>query len=131
MKPTVERYMNPVSWSVGPDESLTGAKERMLFEGVRHLPVVEEGELVGLVSLSDLFVMEALVTVDPDETQVQAAMSKDLYTVERDASLGAVAREMSTRRISSAIVVEAGVPVGVFTSTDACRALAEFLSSAP
>jgi CBS domain-containing protein len=35
-------------------ESVTSAVEIMLTAGIRHLPVVDEGELVGIVSMRDL-----------------------------------------------------------------------------
>jgi CBS domain-containing protein len=36
------------------DESIAEAAERMLDEGVRHLPVIAEGALVGIVSMRDV-----------------------------------------------------------------------------
>jgi CBS domain-containing protein len=36
------------------DESIVEAAERMLDEGVRHLPVILDGQLVGIVSIRDV-----------------------------------------------------------------------------
>jgi len=38
---------------VDPDESIITVAERMLAEGVRHLPVVSEGQVVGVISVRD------------------------------------------------------------------------------
>ena len=38
----------------GPDESVFTAAERMAREQVRRLPVVENGRLLGMVTLADL-----------------------------------------------------------------------------
>ena len=38
---------------VDPDEPIITVAERMLDEGVRHLPVVSDGEVVGVVSVRD------------------------------------------------------------------------------
>jgi CBS domain-containing protein len=39
---------------IGPDDSVAGAMELMTDRRIRHLPVVESGRLVGLVSIGDL-----------------------------------------------------------------------------
>ncbi len=129
-KQTVNAYASPISQCLSPESKLTEAKERMLFEGVRHLPVIEAGRLVGMVSLSDLFAIESLVDVDPDETETRSFMSTDVYTVRPDELLGAVVHQMSESKISSAVVLKDDAPVSVFTTTDACRALAELLERA-
>lgn len=41
-------------------DTVTGAAEMMVDAGVRHLPVVDEGDLVGIVSIRD--VVPALLT---------------------------------------------------------------------
>ncbi|WP_315761904.1 CBS domain-containing protein [Sphingomonas sp. Y38-1Y] len=40
--------------SVGPDETVIGALALMTRRRIRHLPVVEDGRLVGFVSIGDL-----------------------------------------------------------------------------
>jgi CBS domain-containing protein len=39
---------------VGPDVSVGEALDRMLSGGYRHLPVIEDGRLVGVISMRDL-----------------------------------------------------------------------------
>ncbi len=39
---------------LGPDATTGQALDRMLSEGFRHLPVIDEGRVVGVVSLRDL-----------------------------------------------------------------------------
>ncbi|WP_193368571.1 CBS domain-containing protein [Pelagibius marinus] len=41
--------------TVGPDDLASLALERMRTSGYRHVPVVEDGEVVGIVSLRDLY----------------------------------------------------------------------------
>jgi len=50
----VGEVMTPKVESVSPEESVKALTERMKFYRHRHLPVVEEGALVGIVSLRDL-----------------------------------------------------------------------------
>jgi CBS domain-containing protein len=40
--------------TLGPDAKIVEARDRMLEEGFRHIPVVEGDRLVGIVSLRDV-----------------------------------------------------------------------------
>ena len=40
---------------VGPDDTALSALETMRKKGFRHLPVVEDGKVVGVVSIRDLY----------------------------------------------------------------------------
>jgi CBS domain-containing protein len=42
--------------TAGPDTDITGAAELMVEHGIRRLPVLEGGELIGIVTLDDLAV---------------------------------------------------------------------------
>jgi CBS domain-containing protein len=50
----VAEWMTATPATVGPDATPTEALQRMLEAGFRHLPVVEDGRLVGIVSIRDL-----------------------------------------------------------------------------
>lgn len=47
--------MTPDPDTVGPDDLASLALERMRAAGYRHVPVVEDGAVVGIVSLRDLY----------------------------------------------------------------------------
>jgi CBS domain-containing protein len=51
----VAEWMTPDPQSVAPRASVADAAQIMLLNGFRHLPVVEGGEVRGVVSLRDLF----------------------------------------------------------------------------
>ena len=51
----VTEWMTPDPQSASPDESAEEAAQLMLLNGFRHLPVVEDREVCGVVSLRDLF----------------------------------------------------------------------------
>lgn len=125
--PTVERFMSPAPVTIAPERTLAEAHRVMRERAIRHLPVVDGGRLVGLLSQRDLYLLETLSSVDPAAETVGEAMSADPYFVTPDAPLAAVAEAMAERRIGSAVVVERGAVVGLFTTVDALRALAAVL----
>jgi CBS domain-containing protein len=52
---SVAAWMTPDPESAGPDAAAEDAAQIMLLNGFRHLPVVEGREVLGVVSLRDLF----------------------------------------------------------------------------
>jgi acetoin utilization protein AcuB len=96
----------------------------MRERGIRHLPVLDAGRLVGVVSQRDLYLAESLEGVDPTTDTVREAMCGEPYAVPPGAPLEEVAATMAERRLGSAIVVDRGAVIGVFTTVDALRALA-------
>lgn len=50
------------------------------------------------------------------------------YVAHPDAPLNEVASDMATQKLGSAIILEDGKLVGIFTATDACRALSEIFN---
>ncbi len=51
---TLGEVMTPDPDTIGPDDSVAYALERMSQAGYRHLPVIDGGELIGIVSIRDL-----------------------------------------------------------------------------
>jgi acetoin utilization protein AcuB len=99
----------------------------MVHEGFRHLPIVEGRRPVGLVSERELRVVENMHGVDSAMCVVGDFILGAPYTVAPDAPLRDVARTMAEQKYGSAIVVDGGEVVGVFTTTDALHALAAVL----
>jgi len=123
---TVQDWMSSQPATIGDDQPLMAARERMHHLGVRHLPVLHGGHLVGVVSERDIGLVEALQG-DLAKVRVDEAMTPDPWTVRRDAAIAEVAATMAEKRIGTAIVIEgADQIVGLFTTTDALRALASF-----
>lgn len=109
--------------TIGRSETLATAHRMMREHGVRHLPVLEHGELVGIVTQRDLYFLETLRGVDLDDDRVEDAMTTDTYFVTPEAPIGVVASEMALRGYGCAVVIERGKVAGIFTATDALRLL--------
>jgi acetoin utilization protein AcuB len=127
--PTVQKYMSNAPHSVGVEQTVAHAQKQMKELRVRHLPVLAGGKLVGLLSERDVALIETLRDVDPERVTVEDAMSQQVYAVDPSAPLDEVVSEMAEKKYGSAIVVQNHKVVGIFTTVDVCRALAELLTT--
>jgi acetoin utilization protein AcuB len=127
--PTIQKYMTTTPHSIGGDQSLATAERVMREHKIRHLPVLSGGKLLGVLTDRDLKFVETFPDVDPSKLTAAEAMIEEPYTVHPDASLDAVAGTMAAEKYGSALVVQNGHVVGIFTTVDACRALAELLTT--
>jgi acetoin utilization protein AcuB len=126
---TIESFMTPSPHTIGRDQTLASAHRVMRQAGVRHLPVLDGGELVGLLSERDLDFIETLRDVDPKSITLEQAMSQFVYCVSPQEPLRTVSKVMADKKLGSAVVVQDGRVVGLFTTIDALRALAWLLEA--
>jgi acetoin utilization protein AcuB len=128
--PKIHEYMTPTPQCIEADLTLEQARERMFQLSSRHLPVTQNGELIGIVSERDIDLLEAAMqysTRREATITVAQAMTPQPFTCGPEAHLHAVAAEMAAHKYGTAVVVDPNHPgrvVGVFTSIDALRALA-------
>ncbi len=111
-----------------PEESVLTAYRRMVEHEIRHLPVLSGDQLVGVLFRSDLKLIEAVAADVVKPIDVRSMMVTEYYTVPPDQALDVAAREMSKRKYGSALVIDEGKVIGVFTTTDALRALSDALT---
>lgn len=124
---SIREYMTSPAQLIEAHEPLLAAHQRMRAFNVRHLPVMEGGKLVGLVTARDLQIIESFKDADMRKTAVREAMTPAPFTVHAEASLDDVARTMAIHKYGSAIVVSDGRVIGIFTAADALRALVDAL----
>lgn len=124
---TVQKHMTLSPQVISSGHTLAQAHQVMRERKIRHLPVVDDGRLVGLVSQRDLYLLQTLRGLDPAMETVEEAMSREPFAVRPDAPLDEVALAMAEHKYGSAVVVDQGVVVGLFTTVDALRALAALL----
>lgn len=127
--PQISKFMTQAPHTIGVDQTLANAQKMMKDHRIRHLPVLRAGHLVGMITERDLALIETLRDVDPTRVTVEDAMSQDPYTVAPDMGLDLVAATMAEQKYGSAVVVDNGHVVGVFTTVDAMTALAELLQT--
>lgn len=129
MTHVVDDFMTRTVHTIGAQSPLSEAHRLMNDHAIRHLPVLEGGRLVGVVSMRDLHLIETLKGVDPKEVAVEEAMAQEAYTVPPGTELLEVTRTMAMHKYGSAVVARGGHVEGIFTTIDALKALESLLSS--
>lgn len=122
----IQECMTLVPRTVGSTISVTKAKQLMEDLDIRHLPVLKEGRLVGLISERDINLAKSFR--GPGELSVEDVMSIEPFVIKPDALVEEVTSQMVSRKFGSAIVQsETGKVVGIFTTTDALRLIRDLL----
>ena len=123
----IDEFTSPCENPVDPNTPLSDIINLLDSETYRHIPVVEDGRPIGIISSRDLKFITRLDVGNVDFT-ARDFMVADPYTVVVGTPIQDVALEMSQRKIGSAIVTnEDGNIEGIFTTTDALNALVEVL----
>lgn len=125
--PTIQKYMSTTPHTIRPDLSLAAADKLMHDNHIRHLPVLDGGRLVGLLSQRDIRLVESFKDVDINKVQAAEAMSQDVFEVSPSAALDEVVETMAAKKYGSSVVTQNSQVVGIFTTVDALQALAELL----
>jgi acetoin utilization protein AcuB len=127
--PQIKKYMTTEVQTIGDEQPMSIAHRLMREQRIRHLPVLHQGKVVGIVTDRDLHLVETLQDVDPRKIAVSEAMTPDPYVVTPEASLEEVVATMAAKKYGSAVVSDHGHVVGIFTTVDACNAFAELLTT--
>jgi acetoin utilization protein AcuB len=129
MKRPIREFMTPTPQTIGLTQPLEVAHRLMREHDIRHLPVLDRGRLVGLVSERDLHFIETLRGIDQGVVPVAEAMTPEPFTVRPDAPIDQVVRRMAAKKYGSCVIVDrSGKVDGVFTTVDALRILADVFS---
>jgi acetoin utilization protein AcuB len=128
----VESLMTRCPHTIEAQADVASAMEAMRRYGVRHLPVMREQTPVGILSERDFAIAGSVRGGHPMNSSLTVwdICTHAPYTVEVDAPLAGVARTMAERAIGSALVTRAGDLVGILTTTDLARGLADLLDGA-
>jgi CBS domain-containing protein len=95
----------------------------MKSHGIHHLPVMSGSHLKGLVSQRDLLNARVEHGDALDAMPLDDICQQDVLSVNPDTLVDDVARQMLERKVGSAVVIDGGFVVGIFTTTDALHVL--------
>ena len=117
--------MSKDPFTIKPQESVDDALNLMRQHGVRHLPVVEDGVVVGLVT--DIELRTAWFASLLDELAVRDVMQAEPRTIEADASVYQAARIMYHNKLTGLLAVEQGRLVGIITLADILKVFVDVM----
>ena len=119
--------------TVTPEASLATVLHLLNRKGVRHLPVVQYGRLVGIISDRDvksvLALSSGLEGLDHYRTAEQI-MTRDPITIAPTSPVEEAVRLMVSARISALPVVQDTRLTGIVTETDLLRLLGDVIRTA-
>lgn len=111
--------------SIPPEMTLKEAHGILRDRGIRHLPVVKDGSLIGIVSDRDLRLATSCLLGSPvaADAPVSKVMSSDPATADVSDSIEDAAFRMRTRKIGSLPVMKGDQLVGIITGMDLLDAI--------
>ncbi len=122
--------------TVSPRDTIGQAIALMREHGISRLPVVDDGRLMGVLTIHDVIVKviqpRARVTrgeysgekIRTLSHQVKDIMTSDVFVARPDEPLNAAVRRMLDADVSCLVVVQEGRPVGILTRTDILEPIA-------
>jgi acetoin utilization protein AcuB len=132
----VSEWMTPAPITVTPSTPIPRIQELMVYRRIRHLPVVEDGRLVGIITDRDVRTVQASPATSLglremhyllERLTVRAVMTRPVITVAPHESLAEAVRLMLENRVGGLPVTEGERLVGILTAVDLLRAFSTTL----
>jgi acetoin utilization protein AcuB len=121
--PPVREHMTHLPVEIDRCETVAEAVRLMDDHQIHHLPIMTGSRLRGIVSQRDVLAARLRQGDALDEMPLESICSADVLTVSPVTPVDQVAERMLARRVGSAVVVDGGYVVGIFTTADALRVL--------
>ena len=121
----VSKRMTKDPVTVTPEDLLIQARLKMQKGGFRRLPVISDGQIVGIITDRDIREHVGLL----DRTEVKAAMSQKPITVIPATTVEAAAQILLKQKIGGLPVVEKNRLVGMITTSDILQAFLDVMGA--
>lgn len=110
----LREVMRPVV-SIGPNESIRLAAERMVEADVPAILVIDEDKIVGMISNRDLVAKVVARSLSPEITKVSDVMNDQPVRISDDRDIGSALLVMQARNVHQLVVQDfTGRIVGIF-----------------
>ncbi len=132
----VKNKMTTNPFTISPDQTIPDAHEIMSKNGIRRLPVVKDGKLVGIISKEDVLRASPSqattfsigeITYLLSKTKVSRIMTKNPVTISSKALLEEAAILMRDNNIGFLPVVDDGKLIGIITESNIFESFIELL----
>lgn len=132
----ISEWMTPAPVTVTPSTPMTKVHQLMVYRGIRHLPVVDDGRLVGIVTDRDVRTVQPSpatsfatgeINYMLERLTVRAVMSRPVITVPPDGALADAVRLMLENKVGGLPVMDRERLVGIITEVDLLRAFSTTL----
>jgi len=126
---TLQQVMTPDPVTLMPDDTVLKALQNIHAGDYRHLPVLDDGHLMGVVSARDIFVF-AIAQREREMASLRQDVSlqctivpdligkQDIASLDPSSTVGDAARLMAKRKIGAVLIIEDRVLKGIFTERD-------------
>jgi acetoin utilization protein AcuB len=128
--PIVQEFMTRLPLEIEQIDNVLHAKQLMDLFGIRHVPVMKGLRIRGIVSQSDILQATIRAGANVDNTPIEQVCQHDVLTVDPLTTVDEVSRKMLQRHVGSAVVVDGGYVVGIFTKSDALKTLTRLFGPA-
>jgi len=118
---TVGGIMNPNVFTANPSDSIGEAAATIIKSGVRQLPVVSGGKLVGIISSMDILREFLRSGAGPSKERVSEVMTESVLYCEPDDDLHSIWNKMLVRGFTGLPVLEKGAVKGIVTRMDVLK----------
>lgn len=124
---SVGRRMHFMPRTVEPSDSVAHARALLEECGIKHLPVLAAGQLVGIISSRDLqakgsatrgHVLDRALEQHPDRITVREVMTTRVDTTNPSDTLSSAAELMRRKHVGALPVLDRGHLVGIITRHD-------------
>jgi len=127
---TVREIMMGSPVTLKPEDTLDLANDVISLGRIRHIPVVQDGRVVGMLSERDLIGAAATTIFGLKQktksallksVTIKSVMKKRVVSVNPDTTIKEAARVMADKKIGCVPVILNGALVGLVTTTDILR----------
>jgi len=114
----VQEIMSTNVETVMPNVSLRAAARKLSNFNVGALPVVDDGKLLGIITDRDVSVYAIAIGRDPQNTEVQTVMTKNVITCYEDQNITEAAQIMEAHNIRRLTVLNRNDEIAGFLTVD-------------
>lgn len=120
----IKNFMTPCPYTIEGTATIDEALRMMELRSIRHLPVVKGNDLIGVVSERDIRTAKLVCETTKYCPAVSEICYREPLVFRDDTELAEVANKMAEQKEDCSLISDSQANfVGIFTTTDACKAL--------